>query len=262
MANKQRPPFSKQLKAAFPGFPIKALLKPEAPDLRKVQEYLLTRVAHEDLASFTAAMLQGLLTMESILKTSADKPTANKPTVKSMPPEEPFENLLFERIERERSFALKNVARVVSGVECRTSDVIRSELDAVDREYREVANSWLNADDRLETEADEAEAVKRFQESRRALTPLIKKRAHLTEELGAAEIRELVAMKEQKRMSEQGRHAANASHAKHHNDERKAREWYAEHKTTMSKDAAATRIRKDEIVHASWRTIRKYLTNQ
>jgi len=61
--------------------------------------------------------------------------------------------------------------------------------------------------------------------------------------------------------SRSGTHAANASHARHRDNERVAREWYAKHKD-LTKDDAATRIRDEKIVHASWRTIRKYLTNQ
>jgi len=55
--------------------------------------------------------------------------------------------------------------------------------------------------------------------------------------------------------------AAIASHAKHNDNKRTARDWYAAH-STMTKDAAAEKMAKDGIVHASFRTIRGYLTGQ
>lgn len=56
-------------------------------------------------------------------------------------------------------------------------------------------------------------------------------------------------------------HAAHASHAPHKANKLKARAWYAAHRT-MTKDAAAEKMVKDGIVHASFRTIRGYLTGQ
>lgn len=55
--------------------------------------------------------------------------------------------------------------------------------------------------------------------------------------------------------------AALASHDAHRSNKQKARDWYAEHKT-MTKDAAAEKMWKGGIVHASFRTIRGYLTGQ
>lgn len=55
--------------------------------------------------------------------------------------------------------------------------------------------------------------------------------------------------------------AANASHDAHRSNKQKARDWYSTHKA-MTKDAAAAKMEKDGIVHASFRTIRSYLTGQ
>lgn len=55
--------------------------------------------------------------------------------------------------------------------------------------------------------------------------------------------------------------AANASHDAHRSNKQKARDWYAAH-STMTKDAAAEKMAKEGIVHASFRTIRGYLTGQ
>jgi len=58
-----------------------------------------------------------------------------------------------------------------------------------------------------------------------------------------------------------GKNAASAGHAKHRDNMQTARDWYAAHKT-MTKDAAAEKMVKDGIVHASFRTVRGYLTGQ
>ncbi len=54
------------------------------------------------------------------------------------------------------------------------------------------------------------------------------------------------------------KHAADASHAVHNENRRRVREWYAMHKN-MSKDDAAARMFKDQLVVAAYRTIRDYL---
>lgn len=53
--------------------------------------------------------------------------------------------------------------------------------------------------------------------------------------------------------------AAHASHSSHHANKKAVRDWYSEHRA-MTKDAAAEKIVKDGIVHASFRTVRGYLT--
>jgi hypothetical protein len=55
--------------------------------------------------------------------------------------------------------------------------------------------------------------------------------------------------------------AANASHDAHRSNKQKVRDWYSAHRT-MTKDAAAEKMAKDGIVHASFRTIRGYLIGQ
>lgn len=52
--------------------------------------------------------------------------------------------------------------------------------------------------------------------------------------------------------------AAIASHSTHYANKKIVRDWYSEHRG-MTKDAAAEKIVRDGIVHASFRTVRKYL---
>jgi hypothetical protein len=64
-----------------------------------------------------------------------------------------------------------------------------------------------------------------------------------------------------KTRSRMAKRAADASHKNHRLNNQKARDWYAAH-STMTKDAAAEKMAKDGIVHASFRTIRGYLIGQ
>lgn len=142
----------------------------------------------------------------------------------------------------------------------RSTDVIRAELAAANREYARISDAWVDADDPLSIPSSD-EAEKFFRQLDALLKPHRDKRLRLLDELRAAELTEFAALKMQQFRSLHASNAARASHAKHRDNKQAARDWYTAHKP-MTKDDAAQRMHDDRIIAASFRTIRGYLTGQ
>ncbi len=171
----------------------------------------------------------------------------------------------------------RTIVRTANGIESLARDVMRLSGASSERDMQESVENVTKNDDG--TYVDLVAMLENFAFSKVALLSAYKafKRAadmtrdgktvaslSIVVDMSSLLLAAIESLAEEAK-SRSGAHAANASHARHHDNERAAREWYAKHKKLnkkLTRDDAATRIRDEGIVNASWRTIRKYLINQ